>query len=273
MRIDGCAATLKYLFQQGAVSAWAAPLRQGRLFCEQSSLLRTVVLSPLMYWNSATAMDMWWRVHKEERMKYVLRLCVLAAAMVLAIPGPARAANMDDGVSSIGINPYIGLGVGIYDLKFHQGGFNQDNNVFGGFAKLGADFNDYLGAELRVGLTEPGKTTYPGSSVTLRADYLFSYLVKLQFPVTQEFHIYGLAGGTTGKITLKDTSGAIAPSSANKTATGASFGGGLEYRVDDFMDVGIEYMRYWNATKVNKTGFPAGNMNVDSYTATLKILM
>jgi opacity protein-like surface antigen len=226
-----------------------------------------------MYWNSVTASDTWRGVHKEERMKYVLRLCVLAAAMLMAIPGPARAADMDDGVSSLGLNPYIGLGLGVYNLKFHQGNFNQSNNMFGGFAKLGVDFNDYLGAQLRVGLTEPGKTTYPGSAVTLRADYLFSYLVKLQLPITQEFNIYGLAGGTTGKMNLKDTSGAIAPASANKTATGASFGGGIDYRVDDFMHVGIEYMRYWSATKVNKTGFPAGNMNVESYTATLKILM
>ncbi len=205
-------------------------------------------------------------------MKYVLRLCVLAAAMLMVVPGPARAADMD-GVSNLGINPYIGLGLGVYDMKFSQTGFSQSNNVFGGFAKLGADFNDYLGAQLRVGLTEPGKTTYTGRTVQLRTDYLFSYLVKLQIPATSEFHIYGLVGGTTGKANISDSSAAIAPASANKTATGFSFGGGLDYRVDDFMHVGLEYMRYWSGVKVNKTGYPASKMDVDSYAATLKIMM
>jgi opacity protein-like surface antigen len=226
-----------------------------------------------MYWNSVTASDTWRGVHKEERMKYVLRLCVLAAAMLMAIPGPARAADMDDGVSSLGVTPYVGLGLGVYDLEYHQGNFTQSNNVFGGFAKLGVDFNNYLGAQLRVGLTEPGKTTYPTRSVSLRASYLFSYLVKLQLPITQDFSIYGLGGGTTGRVIVTDTSGAIVPGSYSKVATGASWGGGIDYRVDDIMHVGIEYMSYWNAIKVNKTGYPAGNMNAASYTATLKILM
>jgi opacity protein-like surface antigen len=205
-------------------------------------------------------------------MKHMMRLSMLVAALLMAMPGPARAANMD-GVSSLGINPYIGLGLGVYDLKFSQTGFSQSNNMFGGFVNLGADFNDYLGAELRVGTTEKKKNTYAGGSVEQGADYLFSYLVKLQFPVTQQFHIYGLAGGTTGKMRLTVTPASFLTANAGKTATGASFGGGLDYQVDDFMSVGLEYMRYWNNVTINQTGYPASKMNVDSYTATLKIMM
>lgn len=204
-------------------------------------------------------------------MKHMLRLSVLAAAMLMAMPGLARAGDGDG--SSFGINPYIGMGLGVYDLKFSQTGFSQSNNMFGGFANLGVDFNDYLGAELRVGLTEASKTAYTGRTVQLRADYLFSYLAKLQFPITPEFRIYGLAGATTGKANIKDSSGAIAPSSANKTTTGASFGGGFDYRVNDFMRVGLEYMRYWNGVNVNKAGYPASKMDAESYTAALKIMM
>jgi opacity protein-like surface antigen len=205
-------------------------------------------------------------------MKHMMRLSMLAAALLMAMPGPARAANID-GVSSLGINPYIGLGLGVYDLKFSQTGFSQSSNMFGGFVKLGADFNDYLGAQLRVGTTERANRSYAGATVGLDASYLFSYLVKLQFPVTQEFHIYGLAGGTTGKAHITATPASFLTANAGKTATGASFGGGIDYRVDDFMSVGLEYMRYWNGVKVNKTGYPDSKMDAESYTATLKILM
>lgn len=197
-------------------------------------------------------------------MKHVLRLSVFAAVMLMALPGRAVAADMG-GLGDFGINPYIGVGLGVYDLKFSGAGFNQGNNVFGGMFRVGADFNDYLGVELRVGGTDVGAT----GNTRQKASYLFSYLAKIQFPVTQELRIYGLAGATTGRTHF--TQAGI--DYAGKVATGASFGGGIDYSVDDFMDVGVEYMRYWNGVGVNKVGSPAAKEDAASYLATLRIMM
>lgn len=204
-------------------------------------------------------------------MKHVLRGCMLAAAMLMALPGAAQAAGMGDmgDISNFGIHPYIGVGVGVYDLSFKGSGLAMSNNVAGGFVKLGADFNEYLGAELRVGATDRGKRNFPAGYYEQRARYLFSYLAKLQLPVTQQFRIYGLVGGTTGNLSFLTGTGQL----AGKVATGVSFGGGFDYQVDDFTRVGLEYMRYWNGVDVNKAGSASATENADSYVATLQISM
>jgi hypothetical protein len=207
-------------------------------------------------------------------MKHVLRGCMLAAAMLMALPGPVRAAGMGDmgdmgDMGSFGIHPYIGVGVGVYDLNFKGSGLAMSNNVAGGFVKLGADFNEYLGAELRVGATDRGKRNFPTGYYQQRARYLFSYLAKLQLPVTQQLRVYGLVGGTTGNLSFLTGAGQL----AGKVATGVSFGGGFDYQVDDFTRVGLEYMRYWNGVGVNKAGAASATENADSYVATLQIAM
>jgi len=200
-------------------------------------------------------------------MKHVLRGCMLAAAMLMALPGLAQAADLGD-MGDSGIQPYVGAGVGVYDLNFKGSGINQSNNVAGGFVKMGVDFNDFLGAELRVGATDikGGTLSQP---VRQRARYLFSYLAKLQLPFTQQFRVYGLIGGTTGNLNAN----AGGTQLAGKVATGVSFGGGFDYQVDNFTRVGLEYMRYWNKVGVNKAGSPSATANVDSFVATLQFAM
>lgn len=207
-------------------------------------------------------------------MKHVLRFSVLAAVMFTSMPGRAMAADIGGLDSSSGIKTYIGMGLGVYDLRFSAAGLNQSNNVFGGMVRLGADFNDYLGAELRVGGSDQKAQVYysignVNYGFKQRANYLFSYLLKLQYPVTQEFRVYGLVGGTTGEVSFQG-----AQQYAGKVATGTSYGAGFDYSVDDFMSVGLEYMSYWNGVSVNKlAGVPPAEENVDSYMATLRIMM
>ena len=148
-------------------------------------------------------------------MKNMMRVSMLIAALCLAWPGQAKAADIGD----LSLHPYMGVGLGLYHLKFSQPGFSQSNNVFGGYLQLGSDFNDYLGAELRIGTTAKGSNTYTGGTVDLTSDYMFSYLLKLQYPTTPELRIYGLIGGTTGKAKITPTPAAFLSASAPVSAS------------------------------------------------------
>ena len=150
---------------------------------------------------------------------------------------------------------YAGGGIGAFGLEYKEPGFSQKNTVFGGFGKFGADIGDYFGAELRIGATSTGTTSYPAGTlggtipfdVSLSDDYFFSYLAKLQYPVAQDFRAYAMVGGTTAKIKRKLSVpipgiGTLINDSATKT--GVSFGFGAEYNISDVLSVGGEWMQY-----------------------------
>jgi len=178
---------------------------------------------------------------------------ILTATILLAA-GFSSAAQAQD------FKPYAGVGIGAFGIEEKEPGFAQKNTVFGGYGKFGVDFNDYLGAEVRVGTIGSGKNTYPAGTniggtivplpteVKLTADYFFSYLAKLQYPVAQDFRLYAMLGGTTAKAKATVTMGAV---SANTSAskTGFSYGFGGEMFINEKMSIGGEWMQYW--TDVN----------------------
>ena len=200
-------------------------------------------------------------------MQKMFRISMLVMTLCLMFPGLAGAADME----GFGFHPYMGIGLGDYNLKYSQPAYSQRDNVFGGYLQLGSDFNDYLGAELRIGTTAKGSNAYGGGTVDQSADYLFSYLMKLQYPTTPDLRLYGLIGGTTGKAKVTATP-AVILSVGTKTATGVSYGLGLDYQVLDQVRAGLEWVRYWDNIGINSGGFPASKMTIDGYTATLKYM-
>ena len=145
--------------------------------------------------------------------------------------------------------PYAGIGLGEYNFK--TGGTGGDKRVFGGFGQFGVDIGEYYGAELRLGSSTT--TSYPNGAATeeSRLDYIFSYLAKAQFPVSPEFRIYALVGGSTGKVTSHlITPGflyvATGTNTISTTQTSFSFGGGLDFLIYDKLSIGAEYMRYYS---------------------------
>ncbi len=200
-------------------------------------------------------------------MKKTFRASLLVMALALISPGLASA----DDMGGSGFNTYMGIGLGAYNLKYSQPAYSQRNNVFGGYLQLGSDFNDYLGAELRLGTTAKGSNAYAGGTVDQSADYLFSYLLKLQYPTTPDLRLYGLIGGTTGKVKISPAPAGIL-SAGTKTATGLSYGIGLDYRLADQLRGGLEWVRYWDNIGVNASGVTSSKMTIDGYTATLKYM-
>ena len=61
-------------------------------------------------------------------------------------------------------------------------------------------------------------------------------------------------------------------SAGTKTATGLSYGLGLDYRLADQLRGGLEWVRYWDNIGINASGITSSKMTMDGYTATLKYL-
>jgi len=162
------------------------------------------------------------------------------------------------------VEPYTGVGIGLFGLELKTPSVNQKNNVLGGFAKFGVSFNDFIAAELRIGTTGKGTSSYPtGTPVKLtagitvpsplafdfsmQADYFISYLIKPQYEIAESFRVYALLGGTTVKINGTFSVAGIPGFSG--IASGFSYGAGAEYHLANHLNAGAEWVQYWTDVK------------------------
>jgi len=190
----------------------------------------------------------------------MIKASFTAMAALALVVSPLVGAQAQD----FDVKPYVGVGLGAFGLEVKDTNavFSQNETVFGGYAKVGADIGDYLGGELRIGATSSGTQSNPvgtgGSTIAfdskLQADYFFSYLVKLQFPATQDLKLYALLGGTTAKMKFTASAAGVT-GGVSGTKTGFSYGLGAEYSLQDMLSVGLEWMQYWN----NVGAFVDGN--------------
>ena len=183
---------------------------------------------------------------------------LLAAAMLFSLSSFTYADE---------IKPYIGIGLGGFSLELAASGVNQKNAVLGGFLKLGAQFNEYLSAEMRYGRTGSGTASYPAGTpittslgtipsplpfdFTMQASYLVSLLVKPHMMVAQNFRLYALLGGTA--VRVKGTFSVPGVPSTSGLSSGYSYGGGAEYKMSEHIDMGVEWVQYWNNVKTGAT--------------------
>ncbi|WP_370465504.1 outer membrane beta-barrel protein [Mariprofundus sp. NF] len=152
------------------------------------------------------------------------------------------------------LKPYIGLGTGLFHLKYTENratsniGMNQ--STWGTFLNAGVQYKKYIGAELRGGLTGGGSASFPANippeSLKVRADAFFSYLLKPQFPVSDQLKVYGIFGGTAVKYEAIKSSGGI---NHVPWKTGVTYGLGLEYQFRLTGSLAIEWIEYLSAVQ------------------------
>ncbi|MDQ6970083.1 MAG: porin family protein [Mariprofundus sp.] len=141
---------------------------------------------------------------------------------------------------------YAGMGLGTVsvDYKDSAAGIDQKNASAGAFAYFGADLNDYLALETRIGATGKDKQTYAGGiERSFSSPTFLSLLAKVKYPVTPELDLFVLGGMTRAKIKGKMTT-AAGVVTQNKSKFGASFGVGTDYRVSDRISLGAEWVQY-----------------------------
>jgi len=182
-----------------------------------------------------------------------MKRVLVGAAMIMV--GSATVQAQD-------IKPYAGIGIGAFGIESKDGTvpYNQKNTVFGGYAKVGVDINEYFGVELRGGSIGTGDKSYAAgtfgataTTLSQTTDYFLSYLGKLQYPVSQDFRLYAMLGATTAKIKTT-TSPNVAAANLSKTKSGFSYGFGGDFSVNDQISVGAEWMQYLTNVKLNATG-------------------
>ena len=174
-----------------------------------------------------------------------MKKMLVTAAVSLAFLGSSTAVQAED------ISFYTGLGVGAISVDYKAVGIDQKNASVGGYGKFGADVNEYFAAEMRIGMTGKEKQTYAGgTTLSFSSPTFISYLAKVKFPVTPDFDVFALAGGTTAKI-KGVSAGAAGTLTQSKTKTGASFGLGADYMLDSNISIGAEWVQYLFPVKMS----------------------
>lgn len=161
---------------------------------------------------------------------------------------------------------YIGVGLGGFNLNL---GSDFKKTAFGGYIKGGTDINEWLGAELRVGLTGSAKKSIVGGGTAKgSASWFISYLLKPQYTFSDTARVYALIGGTTARIKTSVTG---FPSD-KFTKTGITYGVGGEYVVADNIALGVEWVKYWHRVSVDSTKYVGGKAKMWGATGTLTYL-
>ncbi|RLL55949.1 porin family protein [Mariprofundus sp. EBB-1] len=165
------------------------------------------------------------------------------------------------------LDPYAGFGVGIFGLELKTPSVTQKNTVVGEYVKFGVNFNHFIAAELRIGGTGTGTSSYSaGTPITtalgtfpspvsfnysMKASYFASYLTRLRYEVAQNVHLYGLVGGTTIKV--KGTFSVPGIKGTSGTTSGLSYGAGAAYTFAERLNAGAEWVQYWTDVKTGST--------------------
>lgn len=170
-------------------------------------------------------------------MKNTIKLAGLALALAFGV-STAQAGE---------IKPYVGVGVGLFETDL---GFGlKSKSAVGYYIHGGADFNDYIGAQLRIGSVS-SKTINAATAAKFKTNFFVSELAKFQYPVTSDAKVFALLGATTYKGSISGPT----TSNSSTTKTTFSYGAGFSYTVEDTIDIGFEYMAYSPKTKATQTG-------------------
>lgn len=130
----------------------------------------------------------------------------------------------------------IKAGLGSYNLKY-QDQTQSVSGSSGGFT-LGyvGRFNPYIGFDARIG--GAGSTTSAG--LTLKPGAFFALFVRPSLPVGENVDMYGLLGFTSLAVGRTPANG----SEQIIARVGGSFGLGADFRFNQNMSVGLEYVSY-----------------------------
>lgn len=148
-----------------------------------------------------------------------LTLATLTAAVFAA--GVATTAQAQQPAQPMQATPYIGADAMFW--KFNPDGYSSKDSV-GLRVNGGMQFNRYFAVEAQVGTG--------GSDGYAELDYLVGAYAKGILPVTNDFRVFGMAGGTE-----------VDPDYASSESD-FSYGGGAEFDIAPQLALNADYMRY-----------------------------
>ncbi len=184
-------------------------------------------------------------------MNSMVKAAAAALCLTIAAIGTANASE-----------PYVGAGFGAFKL----GNGVDKKSVGGGFLKIGDDFSEYLGAELRLGLS--GKT---GEELTLQSrnkiDYFAAAFLKPLYRVNDNLTGYGLIG----LATLRGSYSQGTSATQKKTRTGYAYGAGLQYLLSDNYAIDLGFSHMLSKPKTTTTAIKTNFKGLEASLFTLSI--
>jgi outer membrane immunogenic protein len=143
-------------------------------------------------------------------------------------------------------NGYIEIG-GIYTRYQETSGWFTSAV---GNAKLGVNITDNLSLETIVGTSVYDTSFYAGRTlVSARIDSLFGGYLKGKVPISPNADIFARVGFAQGQVSASTSYG-----SALGSGTGLSYGGGLQFKLDNASYLAVDYMSYYNRYGTSVTG-------------------
>ena len=163
----------------------------------------------------------------------------------------------------------INIGVGAYALDYQDQMQGAKETTIGWRLGYVGRFNENLGFDVRAGGAQETSLT----GVTVEPGLFLSVLFRPSIPVSQAVDLYGLIGFT---------SLAVARTPANQSEeiiarVGSSFGVGANFRINEHMSTGIEWVSYQHnvdygpdADLSNWPGVTRAEISLSSLTASFK---
>jgi len=206
--------------------------------------------------------------------QYAFRsICLTLGLFIVALPAQA-----------FDFKPYAGVGLGSVIIDAGLGG----QNAFAGYGIVGADLHENYGVEVRFGTSgkTSGTVTVPAGVIdtcgegcfvpitaptpaNISVDWFVSYLLKLQYPVSDLFKVYGVVGGTTLKSKFAFTSPVSGVTTLHSQNTTLSYGGGFEYGLGNQWTMGVDATIYANKATTT-TGASFSGLDVWGINATAR---
>jgi hypothetical protein len=149
---------------------------------------------------------------------------VAGIVLCLATTMPAAADGLYTGLSAVLFNQSV-------TTPFGTGSGNSTGVMF----QFGSNFNEYLGLEVRLGMTGKADLTQIGAT---QDGTMSSLLFRGRIPFDDTFRLYGLFGTSTGTVTA---GGSL---TGNTSRQGISYGGGIEMLAGQWSG-SAEWLRYW----------------------------
>ncbi|MDQ6998719.1 MAG: outer membrane beta-barrel protein [Mariprofundus sp.] len=182
------------------------------------------------------------------------KILLMTTALLLTQANAAQA---------IEIEPYAGIGLGIFEL---EPGANKKTTI-GGFGFVGANLHEYFATEFRVGTT--GAEQREERTIVLSEEFQVNWFVsafaKPKIEVADGFELYALAGFSTVNASHTPANSLI---KTTKSSTGFSYGLGGTYRYNDRFTIGMEWARFSSKADLPTKNTSFSGLDVNGFTTT-----
>lgn len=173
------------------------------------------------------------------------KLAFLIVFMKLVI-----SANAD--AESFKTKSYVGGNVA--DLTYSDTSIQNDLSLWSGYARFGAQFEDYVSLEWRIGTSiQDDEVDIAGSRADATLDNFYGVYFLGGTPISESFYPYALIGYTKGELELNSLGLTVESAESD-----ISYGVGININFPGNFAINAEYTRYLKEKGVEVSGPSVG---------------